>query len=125
PPPVGGIAGIARADSAQPAAQECLRQMCEAMVHRGRDDWGLYVNGGVAIGMRRLSIIDLESGRQPIANEDETAWVVLNGEIYNYRQLRQDLERAGHRFRTTSDTEVIVHLFEDLGERCVERLRGM
>jgi asparagine synthase (glutamine-hydrolysing) len=99
--------------------------MCDAMMHRGPDDFGAHVDGHAAIAMRRLSIIDLATGRQPIANEDGTVWVVLNGEIYNYRQLRQDLEQRGHRFRTTSDTEVIVHAYEDFGEACVDRLRGM
>ena len=95
------------------------------MVHRGPDDHGEYIDGRVGIGMRRLSIIDLQGGRQPISNEDGTIWVVLNGEIYNYRQLRNDLVARGHHFRTTSDTEVIVHLFEEFGEECVHRLRGM
>src|SRR6267143_2212242 len=99
--------------------------MCGAMVHRGPDDHGEYIDGRVGIGMRRLSIIDLQGGRQPISNEDGTIWVVLNGEIYNYRQLRNDLVARGHHFRTTSDTEVIVHLFEEFGEECVHRLRGM
>jgi asparagine synthase (glutamine-hydrolysing) len=95
------------------------------MIHRGPDHFGAYVQGQVGIGMRRLSIIDLQTGEQPIANEDKTIWVVFNGEIYNYRQLRRELESKGHRFRTTSDTEVIVHLYEDLGARCVLPLRGM
>src|SRR5688500_15903838 len=99
--------------------------MCGAIVHRGPDEEGVYIGDGVAIGMRRLSIIDLEGGHQPIANEDGTVWIVFNGEIYNYRELRRDLERQGHRFQTDSDTETIVHLYEDLGLRCVERLRGM
>jgi asparagine synthase (glutamine-hydrolysing) len=99
--------------------------MCGAIVHRGPDEEGVYIGDGVAIGMRRLSIIDLEGGHQPISNEDGTVWIVFNGEIYNYRELRRDLERNGHRFRTDSDTETIVHLYEDLGPRCVDRLRGM
>ena len=104
---------------------EEVRGMLRAMAHRGPDDEGLYVNGHIGIGNRRLSIIDLPGGHQPISNEDETVWTVYNGEIYNYRQLRQELERKGHVFRTHSDTEVIVHLYEELGERCVERLSGM
>ena len=99
--------------------------MCGAIVHRGPDEEGVYLGDGVALGMRRLSIIDLEGGQQPISNEDRTVWIVFNGEIYNYRERRRDLERNGHTFRTDSDTETIVHLYEDLGPRCVERLRGM
>jgi asparagine synthase (glutamine-hydrolysing) len=104
---------------------EEVRGMLRAMAHRGPDDEGLYVNGHIGIGNRRLSIIDLPGGHQPISNEDETVWTVYNGEIYNYRQLRQELEGKGHVFRTHSDTEVIVHLYEELGEGCVERLSGM
>lgn len=99
--------------------------MCDRMVHRGPDSSGQYVHRHVGIGMRRLSIIDLQTGEQPISNEDGTIWVVFNGEIYNYRQLRKDLEVKGHHFKTTSDTEVIVHLFEEFGETCVQFLRGM
>ena len=99
--------------------------MCGAIVHRGPDEEGVYIGDGIALGMRRLSIIDLEGGDQPISNEDGTVWIVFNGEIYNYRELRRDLERNGHTFRTDSDTETIVHLYEDLGPRCVDRLRGM
>ena len=99
--------------------------MCRVMVHRGPDDEGVHLGEGVGLGMRRLSIIDLQSGHQPVANEDKSIWVVFNGEIYNYRELRHDLERRGHTFRTSSDTETIVHLYEELGTRSVERLRGM
>src|SRR5690348_9046315 len=99
--------------------------MCDAIVHRGPDDEGVYLNGGVALGMRRLSIIDLAGGHQPIHNEDCTVWVVFNGEIYNFAQLRAELEARGHQFYTNSDTEVIVHLYEDLGVGCVQKLRGM
>jgi asparagine synthase (glutamine-hydrolysing) len=99
--------------------------MCGAIVHRGPDEEGVYIGDGVAIGMRRLSIIDLEGGQQPISNEDGSIWIVFNGEIYNYRELRHDLERRGHTFRTDSDTETIVHLYEELGAGCVDRLRGM
>jgi asparagine synthase (glutamine-hydrolysing) len=95
------------------------------IAHRGPDDEGVRVNGHMGIGNRRLSIIDLPGGHQPICNEDETIWVVYNGEIYNYRQLRRELEAKGHIFRTHSDTEVIIHLYEELGERCVDRLSGM
>jgi asparagine synthase (glutamine-hydrolysing) len=121
---VCGIAGIVRWDGA-PVREEEIRRMCGAIVHRGPDEEGIYIGDGIALGMRRLSIIDLEGGQQPISNEDGTVWIVFNGEIYNYRELRRDLERAGHVFRTDSDTETIVHLYEDLGPRCVDRLRGM
>jgi len=119
-----GIAGIVRWNGA-PVAEDEIRGMCGAIVHRGPDEEGVYIGDGIAMGMRRLSIIDLEGGRQPISNEDGSVWIVFNGEIYNYRELRRDLERSGHRFQTDSDTETIVHLYEDLGPRCVERLRGM
>jgi asparagine synthase (glutamine-hydrolysing) len=99
--------------------------MCGVMAHRGPDDEGVYIGDGVAIGMRRLSIIDLNNGFQPISNEDGTIWIVFNGEIYNYQELRRDLQRRGHTFKTASDTETIVHLYEDLGPHCVDRLRGM
>ena len=104
---------------------EEIQPMLEAIAHRGPDDEGVYVNGCVGLGNRRLSIIDLPGGRQPICNENETIWIVYNGEIYNYQQLRRTLEGKGHSFRTNSDTEVIVHLYEEMGERCVEKLRGM
>lgn len=104
---------------------EEIQGMLHAIAHRGPDDEGAYVGGLVGMGNRRLSIIDLPGGRQPICNEDETLWIVCNGEIYNYRALRGELEQRGHLFRTRSDTEVILHLYEDLGERCVERLKGM
>src|SRR5688572_25257602 len=120
-----GIVGIISSDSTRPVPSGAIKRMCDAIVHRGPDGVGEYVNGRVGMGMRRLSIIDLQTGQQPIANEDETVWVVFNGEIYNYRELRKELEAKGHRFRTTTDTEVIVHLFEELGENCVQRLRGM
>jgi asparagine synthase (glutamine-hydrolysing) len=99
--------------------------MCDQLIHRGPDDCGLFVDGPIGFGMRRLSIIDLAGGKQPIANEDRTIWVILNGEIYNYKELRRRLEANGHRFSTASDTEVIVHLYEDQGHDCVTELRGM
>ncbi len=119
-----GITGI-RDFEGRPVAVRELRAMCGAMVHRGPDDEGYYVGPGIGLAMRRLSIIDLEGGHQPIANEDQTVWAVLNGEIYNYRELRDELEQRGHVFATSSDTEVIVHLYEEQGARCVEKLRGM
>ncbi len=102
-----------------------VERMCDAIRHRGPDDEGVYVADGVALGMRRLSIIDLATGHQPIANESGTVWTVFNGEIYNYRQLRQQLEGAGHRFRTATDTEVIVHGYEQWGEQVFRHLHGM
>jgi asparagine synthase (glutamine-hydrolysing) len=111
-------------DGPPPTAADA-HAMCDLMVHRGPDDEGLYVGEGVALGMRRLSIIDLATGHQPVRNEDGTVWVVFNGEIYNFKELRRDLERRGHRFYTTSDTETIVHLYEDHGADAVQYLRGM
>jgi asparagine synthase (glutamine-hydrolysing) len=104
---------------------EALAAMSATLVHRGPDSFGEYLGGAVGLACRRLSIIDLETGDQPIANEDGTMQVVQNGEIYNYRELRRELERAGHRFRTNGDTEVIVHLYEQHANRFAERLRGM
>jgi asparagine synthase (glutamine-hydrolysing) len=120
-----GIYGIAGLDWNPSLNREVLARMGRVIVHRGPDDDGHFYNGGVGLGMRRLSIIDLKGGHQPIANEDETIWVVCNGEIYNFKELRDDLEKKGHHFRTHSDTEVIVHLYEDLGVDLFKRLRGM
>ncbi|MEP6688919.1 MAG: asparagine synthase (glutamine-hydrolyzing) [Gemmatimonadales bacterium] len=102
-----------------------VRRMCDAILHRGPDDWGTFVEPGVGLGMRRLSIIDLAGGHQPITNEDGNVVLVFNGEIYNHEALRRELVAAGHQFRTRTDTEVLVHLYEDAGERMFERLRGM
>jgi asparagine synthase (glutamine-hydrolysing) len=99
--------------------------MADAIIHRGPDDDGYYVSGQIGLGFRRLSIIDLSGGHQPLSNEDGTMWIAFNGEIYNYQELREYLLAKGHVFKTQSDTEVIVHLYEELGEICVERLRGM
>ncbi len=107
------------------ALEQVLERMNGAIVHRGPDDQGVAVLGEAGLAMRRLSIIDIARGHQPIANEDSTAWIVFNGEIYNHRELRRDLEARGHVFRTDSDTEVILHLYEDKGERVVDDLRGM
>ena len=120
-----GIAGLINSDSGKPAEFEVVRRMCQTIVHRGPDDDGYYIKDNVGLGMRRLSIIDLAGGRQPLHNEDKTVWVVFNGEIYNFPQLRQELQQAGHRFYTNTDTEVIVHLYEDLGADCIQKLRGM
>jgi asparagine synthase (glutamine-hydrolysing) len=102
-----------------------VRDMTDTIVHRGPDDEGIHVRGNVGLGMRRLSIIDLSGGRQPIYNEDRTVAIVFNGEIYNFQELRRGLESRGHEFRTHSDTEVIVHLYEEMGADCVTKLRGM
>lgn len=120
-----GIAGIVHSDKNAVVDRESIHRMCEQIVHRGPDDEGIYLHGNAGLGMRRLSIIDLAGGHQPIHNEDESVWVVFNGEIYNFQELRRELEGRGHRFCTNSDTEVIVHLYEDLGADCVQRLRGM
>jgi asparagine synthase (glutamine-hydrolysing) len=117
-----GIVGLAGSGS---VAEADILRMCDAIRHRGPDDWGTFVEGGIGLGMRRLSIIDLAGGHQPLANEDESLFVVLNGEIYNHEELRRELIGRGHQFRTRSDTEVLVHLFEDEGERMLQRLRGM
>jgi len=118
-----GICGIVSASG--PADSERLARMSSKLVHRGPDSHGTYVDGPVALAARRLAIIDLATGDQPIANEDETVHVVQNGELYNYRELRTELERAGHRFRTQGDTEVLVHLYEQEGAAFARRLRGM
>lgn len=119
-----GIAGIFGIDGS-PVAQGEVHAMCQALVRRGPDDEGYFTAGNIGLGMRRLSIIDIATGQQPVSNEDGTIQVVLNGEIYNFRELRQELEAQGHRFSTVSDTEVIVHLYEEYGIGCVDKLRGM
>src|SRR5437867_6170166 len=119
-----GIAGLLSLNG-KPIFEDEVRAMCDAMVHRGPDDAGYHFAGSAALGMRRLSIIDLETGHQPVHNEDRTIWVVFNGEIYNFKYLRTSLERQGHRCYTSTDTEVIVHLYEQYGEACVEKMRGM
>src|SRR5437867_3633363 len=120
-----GIAGIVYRDRNRPVTESLLRQMCSAIRHRGPDDEGRYVCGAVGLGIRRLSVIDLAGGRQPIFNEDGSKVIVFNGEIYNYRELRAELVRRGHRMQSNGDTETILHLYEDYGPACVERLRGM
>src|SRR5438093_8774571 len=120
-----GIVGIVHRDAERPVDPAALRTMCDAIRHRGPDDEGTLVSGPVGLGMRRLSIIDLAGGRQPMTNEDGSQVIVFNGEIYNYRELRRELVRRRHRFRTHSDTETIVHLYEEHGPHAVERLRGM
>jgi len=125
-----GIAGFAESsDAGTPfdaeSACDLIQRMCDVIRHRGPDDQGTFVDGGIAIGMRRLSIIDLSTGHQPIHNEDRTVWTVFNGEIYNFRELREELADAGHRFYTASDTEVIVHAYEEWGTAAIGKLRGM
>jgi asparagine synthase (glutamine-hydrolysing) len=120
-----GICGKFLFDPEASVSPALLRSMADTIRHRGPDDEGFYVSGPVGLGFRRLSIIDLSGGHQPLSNEDGTIWIVFNGEIYNYQDLREYLLMKGHRFKTRTDTEVIVHLYEDLGEACVERLRGM
>jgi asparagine synthase (glutamine-hydrolysing) len=123
--PMCGIVGYLNLDRGQAAEADLIKAMCDTIVHRGPNDMGLHVDGEAGIGMRRLSIIDVSTGHQPIANEDGTVWIVFNGEIYNHRELRERLEGCGHRFRTSSDTEAILHLYEEDGCDCVQSLRGM
>jgi asparagine synthase (glutamine-hydrolysing) len=119
-----GICGLVSSDGA-PVDTEALADMNQTLFHRGPDSGGMFVEGGVGLAARRLAIIDLVRGDQPIANEDHTIHVVQNGEIYNYRELRRELEARGHQFATAGDTEVLVHLYEEYGPRFVERVRGM
>src|SRR5215813_9536110 len=118
-----GIAGFVYCD--RPADGALLQSMLDEIRHRGPDDQGMHLDGPAAIGMRRLSIIDLSTGKQPISNEDGSVWIVFNGEIYNYQELRTNLIAQGHRFRTASDTETLVHLYEQEGAEGLRRLRGM
>ena len=120
-----GICGKLNFDREASISPELLKAMADAIYHRGPDDEGYYLSGAVGLGFRRLSIIDLATGHQPISNEDGTVWIVFNGEIYNYQELREFLKTKGHSFKTNTDTEVIVHLYEEFGENCVEKLRGM
>ncbi len=120
-----GIAGTINYYEKRNVSKKLLEKMVSMLEHRGPDDIGLYVKGSVGLGIRRLSIIDLEKGHQPISNEDDTVWVVYNGEIYNYKELRQELEKKGHKFKTNTDTEVLVHLYEDFGKSMVDKLNGM
>src|SRR5580704_1470076 len=120
-----GICGIFYPDRQSRVDREALAVMNQQIAYRGPDDDGFFVRENVGLAMRRLSIIDIQTGRQPIGNEDETIWIVFNGEIYNHRELRRELESRGHRYRTRSDTETIVHLYEEYGNDCVKHLRGM
>ncbi len=120
-----GICGIVNSNPGQPVDRAILTGMNEAMRHRGPDAQGYYLNGRLGLGHRRLSIIDLETGQQPMTNEDKSLWLVFNGEIYNFLDLRRQLAQAGHVFRTRSDAEVILHAYEEYGARCVEHFNGM
>ena len=120
-----GIVGVAAFGAQQYPTVEQLKRMCDSLIHRGPDEEGLEVKDGVGIGIRRLSIIDLVRGSQPICNEDRSVRTVFNGEIYNFRELRRDLEGRGHQFRTQTDTEVIVHGYEEYGTRLPLYLNGM
>jgi len=120
-----GICGKLNFDRGKPVSGGLLKRMADTIAHRGPDDEGFYLSGPVGLGFRRLSIIDLATGHQPLSNEDGNVWIVFNGEIYNFEELRDDLLSRGHIFRTRTDTEVIVHLYEEFGPACVDRLRGM
>src|SRR5262245_54959611 len=120
-----GILGFINLDREQTIDEQIARRMAAAIIHRGPDDEGFYFRKNVALGMRRLSIIDLAGGHQPMSNEDGSVQVVFNGEIYNFPALREALLRRGHLFKTHSDTETIVHLYEDYGDDLVEHLNGM
>jgi asparagine synthase (glutamine-hydrolysing) len=119
-----GIVGILNLTASQPTEEAGLRQMLALIRHRGPDQFGIYLDEWVGLGSARLSIIDLRTGQQPIANEDETMWIICNGEIFNYIELRPVLEARGHRFTTNTDTEVILHLYEDFGPDCLTHLNG-
>jgi asparagine synthase (glutamine-hydrolysing) len=120
-----GICGKLNFDRDNEVSQPLLKAMADSIAHRGPDDDGYYFSGQIGLGFRRLSIIDLAGGHQPLSNEDGTVWIVFNGEIYNYQDLREDLLKKGHVFRTKADTEVIVHLYEEYGEAGIQFLRGM
>ena len=120
-----GICGIYQYRNDQPVDTAVLAQMLQMIHHRGPDDEGSFAHHSLAFGMRRLSIIDLAGGKQPIFNEAGDMVIVFNGEIYNYVELREMLRQRGHVFTTASDTEVIIHLYEEMGENCVQQLRGM
>ena len=119
------MCGICGKYSRKNISREEIKRMADAIAHRGPDDEGYYIKDRIGLGHRRLSIIDLSTGHQPLCNEDETIWIIFNGEIYNYPKLKKELIENGHQFKTTTDTEVIVHLYEEMGDRCVEKLNGM
>src|SRR5687767_9269804 len=119
-----GIVGYVNAGAGHSDAS-ILEKMNAAIAHRGPDDDGFFIDGEVALAMRRLSIIDVAGGKQPIHNAEKTKWIVFNGEIYNFQEVRDDLEKRGHRFYTKSDTETVIHLYDEYGVDCVKHLRGM
>src|SRR5213596_2367244 len=120
-----GICGQFNFTSNAPVNPEIIRRMADSIAHRGPDDEGYFVSGPIGLGFRRLSIIDLAGGHQPMADAEETVWVIFNGEIYNYRELRAELQSKGHQFRTNSDTEVIIHGYEEWGTDVFNHLNGM
>src|SRR5438270_5268230 len=120
-----GICGVFHTDRNQRVSRDAVAGMNRQIVHRGPDDDGFFVEENVGLAMRRLSIIDIQTGHQPISNENGSIWIVFNGEIYNHQDLRKDLTTRGQRYRTHSDTESIVHLYEEYGDDCVQHLRGM
>lgn len=120
-----GICGVATPAGGPSVTPELMAAMCRTIIHRGPDDEGIHIEAGAGLGTRRLSIIDLAGGHQPLANEDQTLWAAHNGEVYNFPELREDLEARGHVFRTKTDTEAVLHAYEQWGDRFVDRLRGM
>jgi len=120
-----GICGQFNFGNSTPVQRRDIEAMTKAIIHRGPDDEGYYITGPLGFGFRRLSIIDLAGGHQPMSDQEESVWVIFNGEIYNFHEVRRELEGYGHVFRTNSDTEVIVHLYEEMGADCVTKLRGM
>src|SRR5260221_4763370 len=121
-----GLAGFFQARGTPPGEWRLvLAAMAHTLVHRGPDDEGYWLDDRVGLGHRRLSIVDVATGHQPMSNEDGSVWLVFNGEIYNFPELRHELQGNGHQFRTRSDTETIVHAYEEWDQRCLERLRGM
>ena len=119
-----GICGLSYSDN-RPGDREVLQKMNAAIMHRGPDSDGFHVAEGIGLAMRRLAIIDVKGGDQPISNEDDSIWIVYNGEIYNYLEMRAELEKRGHHFKTQCDTECVIHFYEDEGEACVQHFRGM
>ena len=119
-----GICGVFHSERARQVNRDMLVRMNQQIVHRGPDDDGFLVEENVGLAMRRLSIIDIQTGHQPLSNEDGSVWIVFNGEIYNHLDLRKDLESRGHHYRSKSDTETIVHLYEEYGRECVGHFRG-
>lgn len=122
-----GVNGLFDYKNNEPISRDLLTRMTSLMAHRGPDGDGFYFDdsAGVGLGHRRLSIIDLSTGDQPMTNEDDSIWIVFNGEIYNYKDIRRDLEAKGHQFRTSSDTEVILHAYEEYGVDCPAHFNGI